>query len=113
MAVRDMLDKICRILRSAPQKRDAYNTPISEPAANLACVAEGVPCALSRRVLAISQEDGRTVLTDAPRLYMLAHEDLREGDLVDIDGAGRFRCGRPYRPRNHHIECDVESASEV
>lgn len=110
MSIRRMLDRTATIYRMVSPGTGELNTPL--PPVKTA-VAEGVLCAMARQSFAFNQEAARPELVSSIRLYFLPDVDIRPGDLINITGAGVFRAGIPYRPRNHHIEVDVKAEGEA
>lgn len=46
------------------------------------------------------------------KLSTIASADVKSGDIIDIDGT-KYIVENPYKPRNHHLECDITQKSEV
>lgn len=46
------------------------------------------------------------------KLYTIVSANVKSGDIIDIDGT-KYIVENPYKPNNHHLECDITQKSEV
>lgn len=101
MSFKAMLDRvgiICRV--TAPV--DDYGTPQAPALTDI----DRVPCAVSRQTISSVQGAPMVASEQKYRLYFMPHAPIREGDLVEVPGVGKFRLAKPYCPRGHHLEVD-------
>lgn len=57
-----------------------------------------------------SQPMGKTIQN--LKIYTIAGANIKSGDIVTVDGVN-YIVENPYKPRNHHLECDITLQSEV
>lgn len=96
-----MLDRTAALYR-VTQPEDTNGTP---GAATLTLVAR-LSCALSRQNITMVQGAPQAATGKSFRLYFAPGAPVREGDITEIAGYGKFRLSAPYSPRGHHIEAD-------
>jgi hypothetical protein len=108
VAFKNLLDRQCLIVRLAPAL-DQYKTPRAPIRETLG----PYPCALSRKLMQAAQEAPQNKATEVYTLYLPKWADVRAGDLAEVSGAGKYRLGPPYRPRNHHTEAQADWEGEA
>ncbi|OQB00596.1 MAG: hypothetical protein BWY25_01791 [Chloroflexi bacterium ADurb.Bin222] len=84
------------------QTEDEYGTP--QPP-TLSLVGK-VPCAVTRQTITANQGAPMVVTGKSFRLYFMAGAPVKEGDVADVPGHGKFRLAAPYNVRGHHLEVD-------
>lgn len=84
------------------QTEDEYGTPHPP---TLSLVGK-VPCAVTRQTITANQGAPMVVTGKSFRLYFMAGAPVKEGDVADVPGHGKFRLAAPYNVRGHHLEVD-------
>ena len=70
------------------------------------------PCSIGKCSGSFIQSQPMGKVIQNLKLYTIASADVKGGDIVDIGGT-KYIVENPYRPRNHHLECDITQKSEV
>ncbi|MGX8177434.1 DUF3599 family protein [Exiguobacterium artemiae] len=78
---------------------DAFSYPSTPDLTN-------VPCYLVRGRGTLIQTDSMHVSSSDDMAHFKYATDLREGDKVVIDGS-IYKAGKPYKVKQHHIECPL------
>lgn len=89
-------------LYRATQAEDEYGTP---GAPVLSLVAK-IPCAVTRQTITAAQGAPMVATGKSFRLYFHHNAPVKEGDVADVPGHGKFRLAAPYNMRGHHLEAD-------
>ncbi|RTE05493.1 hypothetical protein [Paenibacillus whitsoniae] len=90
--------------------KDEYNTPVGDQWNE---VGSG-KCLLSRKSIQADQEHPANVTEEAYILLVDLGVDISGGDLVEIAGAGKYRCSVPYQPiGSNHLEIQVEWSGPI
>ena len=101
MGYQGMLNLTASLYRMT-QTEDEYGTP-GPPA--LALVKK-VPCAVTRQTITATQGAPMVETGRSYRLYFNLSAPVREGDIADVPGHGKFRLAAPYNASNHHLVAD-------
>jgi len=103
----DYLNKTCTVTRITTAK-DATTHIASKSTSTLG----PYQCRIGRATGSLVQGTPQATFTQSLRLYTVIDADIKTGDIITIDSV-KYTASNPYKPANHHIECDITLKQEV
>lgn len=96
-----LFDKVC-IVHKFVEQLDEFNTPIGEGWDD----GKSYRCAVSKRNIRTQKSEPADAYEERVMLFTFPTADIQEGNLISVDGTN-YRAGKPYIPRNHHMEVEL------
>lgn len=93
-------------------RTEMVKDPVSHVASKKVTNYGPYPCSIGKFTGNFVQAQPMGKVIQNLKLYTIASANVKSGDIVDVDGI-KYIAANPYKPRNHHLECDITQQSEV
>lgn len=98
---------VCMVHRVTKEITKPYNRPVDKPE-----TYGPYKCHVGRSTGTATQGQPQMILYKTLKLYTDASANIKDGDIIEVNGKDKYIAENTYRPLNKHTECDLTIKEE-